>query len=955
MTNDQGGAQLRLEEGILAYLLEARERGLAPTPAELDERFPRQRELARKLLAEIEEYFRLRNSLRQRTSLFSALPGAGTILGDFEILGEISRGGMGVVYRARQRSLGGREVALKVGLCAGSSSTAQARFRREAEILSGLHHPNLAEVHGFGEAQGLAFLAMRLVSGPTLHAILEHGCRRAIASRADLERRVRIVHQLARALSEVHGRGLIHRDVKPTNVILEGAEQEDPLGTAKRAVLVDFGLVRPVLGPSATLTRVSPATFEYASPEQILGEALDARTDVFSLGALMHDLLAGRLPEERLQASAGMEPLTALVGGIDPDLSAIAGKACDPDKRWRYPSAVELEADLAAWLEGSTVSARRAPLSWRARKWMARHPTALLKVIGGAIAVVILLSAVVKLSQWREAGLRAASAWRHGDLRGSADAFRQLPGAVRRNSWIFPASFEEGRARLFESASDDALRRIERALGEQDISGALHMTARRIAQVGLGGDPFLERILLSHLEWRGNVPPHPQALLLLGRYFYEAPVVSPEGLGTSEELRVRARELLRGASQTGPDALFPITALGGCGEAQDLLLLIETCFGLDAPVERLRLGMMSASILLRRAPSCGYLDQLDLDALEETSSSVAHERFLPCVGTTRSMSYELEFATEELMIALALARRQRGEAIALERWLDPADPIVQFREQGDPETYRFGAVRVLLATAGDLRVAPLLLTDHSLETFEISPPWRWGRLSGLLGDPSVAGMARARCDSIYGPSCSSDFERGFERGSAELRGALPPVEADEETLLSHESSREELVPVPFHTQGSLPGARLEGMLDMRTGAIVRSGRLATMKASFANLENDHLRLFLAGESRVELAFQTSNLDHQRDFVIEMTHQAANRHPMPWAGDVLLELSFNGTVLRGEMRVTSGTKTIERIPVSSTLLEHSRDETSAEQVLSLRMLPGSTTTYYLQTLGIVDAE
>ena len=208
--------------------------------------------------------YELRQGCRRRTDL-----AVGTRLGDFEILEPLNHGGMGEVYRARQLSLGSREVTLEVLSRELRSSAARRCFQREALLLAGLHHPGLSEVFGFGEAQSEWFLAMRLAEGIDLRTLRQEWRRAGVRIRDHRERIVAWGEQVAEALAYVHAAGLVHRDVKPSNIVIEGVRGagEEHRG---RAVLVDFGLVRPVDSQTLTLKSGSPATLEYAPPEQIL-------------------------------------------------------------------------------------------------------------------------------------------------------------------------------------------------------------------------------------------------------------------------------------------------------------------------------------------------------------------------------------------------------------------------------------------------------------------------------------------------------------------------------------------------------------------------------------------------------------------------------------------------------------------------------------------------------------
>ena len=204
---------------------------------------------------------------------FVAVPG--TRIGDYVVVSEIGRGGMAVVYLAEHPNLG-RKVALK--LLADKLSDDERfrdRFMREARIAAGIEHPNIVPIHDAGEVEGLLYIAMRYVEGIDLGELLER------EESLPLARTQAIVSQIAAALDAAHAKGLVHRDVKPSNVLI--APGEGPGGT-DHAYLADFGLARPQIGSDLTQAGELYGTLDYMAPEQFDGRPLDARTDVYALG-----------------------------------------------------------------------------------------------------------------------------------------------------------------------------------------------------------------------------------------------------------------------------------------------------------------------------------------------------------------------------------------------------------------------------------------------------------------------------------------------------------------------------------------------------------------------------------------------------------------------------------------------------------------------------------------------
>ena len=311
-------------------------------------------------------------------------------VGNYQILEEIGRGGMGVIYRARQRH-SRRIVALKriLSYHADSQETL-ARFRREAQAAASLDHPNILPIYEVSECDdGLPFFSMKFAGGGSL-------LDAAPALRNEPRRSVALVARVARAVQYAHGQGILHRDLKPGNVLLDG--RGEPL-------VSDFGLAK-WLDSSSHLTRTLTifGTPGYIAPEQVNGSSagLGPASDIYSLGAILFDLLTGRPPflgEHALkviqQASEKPAPkLRTLVPGLDRDLETICAKCLEREPGARYRSAGALAEDLERWLEGRHIIARPVSPPERAWRWTRRHPltaamAAMLMVLGTAVGALI--------------------------------------------------------------------------------------------------------------------------------------------------------------------------------------------------------------------------------------------------------------------------------------------------------------------------------------------------------------------------------------------------------------------------------------------------------------------------------------------------------------------------------------------------------------------------------------
>lgn len=291
--------------------------------------------------------------------------------GRYELLEEVARGGVGVVFPARDPRLG-RIVALKV-LVAGewASQTFVERFRNEATATAGLDHPHIVPMYEFGEVEGRHYLAMRFLEGGSLAQRLGNGSRPYAPKDAAL-----LVAKIARAVHHGHQRGVLHRDLKPGNVLLDAAGEP---------FLADFGLAR-LLTSNSTITRTLAVmgTPAYMAPEQALGKSHEVTTaaDVYGVGTILYELLTGQPPfaggttAETLRQVIEQEPRrpSLLHPAIPRDLDIICLHALEKDPHARYGSAEALAEELERWLRHEPILARPVTTPERAWKWARRHP-----------------------------------------------------------------------------------------------------------------------------------------------------------------------------------------------------------------------------------------------------------------------------------------------------------------------------------------------------------------------------------------------------------------------------------------------------------------------------------------------------------------------------------------------------------------------------------------------------
>jgi outer membrane protein assembly factor BamB len=407
---DHSGREARLDELIVAYL-EAVEAGRAP---DRDEWLARHSDLADELrmffvnhdrMAQVGEPLRAAAAVDPPASEAAMLPPGETLtdsslgtvrhIGDYELLEEIARGAMGVVYKARQVSLN-RVVALKMilsGQFAGAEDV--KRFRLEAQTAAALQHPNIVAIHEVGEHDGQHYFSMDFVEGKNLaDEVRDHPL--------PPEKATRWVRAVALAIQYAHERGVLHRDLKPSNVLIDlfGQPRVTDFGLAKR-IDKDAGL---------TATGAVVGTPSYMPPEQASGQrgALGPASDVYSLGAVLYELVTGRPPfraatlaDTLLQVlEAEPAPPRLLNPAVSRDLETIVLKCLAKEPARRYASARELADDLAAFLDGRPIKARRPGAPERAVRWLRKQRRSVLLTVATAAVAALLVVGVILTREW---------------------------------------------------------------------------------------------------------------------------------------------------------------------------------------------------------------------------------------------------------------------------------------------------------------------------------------------------------------------------------------------------------------------------------------------------------------------------------------------------------------------------------------------------------------------------
>jgi len=872
----------------------------------------------------------------------------GDTLDGYRIESFLARGGSGEVYRASQTSLSGRPVALKVMRVDGLRAKDRERFLAEARVASRIHHPHLVPVYGAGEdkQRGLFHYAMRLVEGPTLASVVESTAETGLPLEG-LQRRqlVKRFHEVSSALASLHEVGLVHGDVKPANIVLEGGEGEP---FQRPAMLVDLGLVRPAYQTVSTVY----ATPLYAAPELLLGKAIDARADVFSLGLVMHDLLAARSPNTRVGLGTDeLARLSRIVPGIDPDLEAMVARAIDPDPDLRYASARALQSDLSAWLDGRPVAARRLEGLERLRRWARRNPWPFLSLLARSAAVtaasVLVLMGILWVGSMVTTAGRARDLWQNCRLARLPRALEPLPRILDR--FLLPSELALLGDAFRDLTGDDPRVRVARTHAEEGPAASLRLVTAFLERDGAVAHPALARYLENALAGEtASIFDPEDALREVTRLFYERPDASPHDAVSSAAFRPHLLRIL----ESDPDplrSLKAMTALSGCGTDVELRRLATLLVNLDdgpESVEKLRLGQRCIGKMIRRSHGGGFRAAV-VAALDLETVLALRRRNEACRLGGRVIWSDLRGAASDLLRDLALARRAEGlDSFPIEE-VGPSGEVSANLRAASRDPAQKEEILALASLPGDF-------PPSGYSSFGI------GLVVGQFDDEDLE-RAVARCVDLEAerlgpdsPDPQESWEQGLAYGRGLLRGEDPEWMPDADT---HAGERIDVELPPFR---ELAWKKIEGgsrdtvaIFDVvrRTCQGCTDGLGVYLR--WPELEVDqspgggHVRLGAAGVSELRLTFRVPAVSLAGGQLrASIVLQKAVRGLLPYTGEAGLDVLFDGKALGMSILTTEGGLEILDIP-----LRRRTAESTLVHTLSLRLSRESTTTLRIHRIGI----
>ena len=569
----------------------------------------------------------LEAALSENDTFDQAAPGQPQIFGDYELLGEIAHGGMGVVYKARQSSLN-RVVALKMVLGGKLASAADLqRFRAEAEAVAHLDHPSIVPIYEIGEQQGQQYFTMRLVEGGSLAELLSREPNHFTEREA-----AQLIATAARAIHCAHQHGILQRDLKPANILIDAQ---------KRPHITDFGLAKNIKTSSdITLSGTVLGTPAYMAPEQAAGQVkeVSTATDVYSLGAILYELLVGRPP---FQADTVLETLRKVTdeeparpGTInhrfDRDLETICLKCLEKDPPRRYGSAEALADDLERWLKHEPILARRVSTPERIWKYARRRP-ALAALVTTIVLALIAITAVSTTTSVRIAASERKARLEAEKARRESENSRQTAAFLKQMiEDVWPSAARGKDTEIFKDALEQTAARLRVLQGQPEVEVELRLTLAR-AYEGLG--LFREQEMMSR-----------EAARMATAHWGERSVLSVKCLES------QAQALFKLARPRESIALY-----------EKVIAMQKALYGAEHPSLAWFYSRLADVYL--NSGNRDASEQLWLEALplqEKSGDDAGRGYTLLCLGRIRFERGDVKAAEKKMLEALELQKKVRG-------------------------------------------------------------------------------------------------------------------------------------------------------------------------------------------------------------------------------------------------------------------------------------------------------
>ncbi len=869
-------------------------------------------------------------------------------VGDYVIEGLLARGAASEVYRARRGPLA---IALKIVRADSVGEGDLERFLEGTRMAATTSHPNLAEVHECGVApigEGMLFAAMRLVKGPTLQTLLyERVDRHELPSGAVLWALVERIAEVASALGALHRRTIAHRDVKPGNIVIKGATPDGDF--TGRAVLVDFGLLRRFDHP--TIHSTLWGTPAYAAPETLFEGRADARSDVFSLGSCLIDLVSASLPVHgRGMLRLSSEPLRCLRPDVDRRLEAIVDRATDLLPERRYPDGDAMARDLRAWLADAPIEARILTRRVLFQRWMQHHPERVLAGLWRGIAALLVLTllatTVVHLLQLFSAARIARAAWSAGDIDRSLRASEALPQAMR--SELLPRELAHALGGTASEALDEPIVDLVKTIQSEGGPAGRLLAARYLERDGIAMQPTLLGYLRFELGSDAALESgRDDAIRILARLFFDHPLTTPEEVQRAEHVRAELLEVLRQRPR-GERELYALCALGGCGDADTLAQLLDwyssrfqAVGSADSPA--LFQAMQAMEALVLRSEACGYRAQLSAmdwaSWLPRCSEPVA--RLLDTFGANT----DLVLGIEDLYVAVASARRAEG--------LEPMPLRIALALTSD---------LLFLAASGAIELEDAfqpgcLRDDPACFSASHCIGLNFGRVLALYGDPSftTATLASLQSDAFGLGVAIAPLMRyvqvGLLRGCNERYGLRESWLPDTDTRLGSWFANQDVPPAVL-VSDDFDEASSEATWSFLRRGVQMSGGARSLRLTCtpilgddANPDDGFARLGVAGISAIEFAFRFAP-DLPRSLEVRIRYQKAARRPLPFHGEARVGIDLDGSTVEEGLWVRDDIQRTLILPITPTPVDP-----APYHELRMRLLPSSSTTFRIHEVTI----